>query len=198
MRARAKASTCVGLTSGCRSVGVELSAGGIRATAARISTVPNARLIQANILAMPLQSGIFDYAYSYGVVHHTIDPEGAVREIVRTLKPGGTSADLCLRRFRTPRSAVETCARVRQRGAPADQRDVARRHPPRLRSSAARVRRLHAAIEIFLMGGGLSISGEPESDDEEPDSGFVRSLRGADRGAVFRSRRARARRAGRL
>ena len=79
----------VGLTPGCRAVGVELSPGGVRATAARISTVPRARLVQGNILAMPLRSNAFDQAYSYGVVHHTVDPEGAMREIVRTVKPGG-------------------------------------------------------------------------------------------------------------
>jgi len=79
----------VGLTPGCRAVGVELSPGGIRATAARISTVPRASLVQGNILSMPLRSNAFDNAYSYGVVHHTTDPERAVREIVRTLKPGG-------------------------------------------------------------------------------------------------------------
>ena len=80
----------VGLTPGCRSVGLELSPGGIRATAARISTVPRAHLVQGNVLALPFQSEMFDGAYSYGVVHHTIDAAGAVREIVRTLKPGGT------------------------------------------------------------------------------------------------------------
>lgn len=79
----------VGLTPGCRAVGVELSPGGIRATAARISTVPRARLVQGNILSMPFRSNTFDYAYSYGVVHHTVDPDGAVREIARTLKAGG-------------------------------------------------------------------------------------------------------------
>lgn len=79
----------VGLMPGCRAVGVELSPGGIRATAARISTVPRARLVQGNILSMPIRSNTFDHAYSYGVVHHTTNPEGAVREIVRTLKPGG-------------------------------------------------------------------------------------------------------------
>jgi SAM-dependent methyltransferase len=78
-----------GLMPGCRAVGVELSNGGVAATSARISTVPRARLIQGNILSMPLQSNVFDYAYSYGVVHHTVDPQGAVREIVRTVKPGG-------------------------------------------------------------------------------------------------------------
>lgn len=79
----------VGLMPGCRAVGVELSDGGVRATSARISTVPRARLIQGNILSMPLRSNVFDNAYSYGVVHHTVDPQGAVREIVRTVKPGG-------------------------------------------------------------------------------------------------------------
>lgn len=79
----------VGLTPGCRAVGVELSNGGIRATAARISGVPRARLVQGNLLSMPFRSNAFDHAYSYGVVHHTVDPQGAMREIVRTVKPGG-------------------------------------------------------------------------------------------------------------
>jgi SAM-dependent methyltransferase len=79
----------VGLTPGCTAVGVELSDGGVRAISARISSVPRARLIQGNILSMPLRSNVFDNAYSYGVVHHTVDPQGAVREIVRTVKPGG-------------------------------------------------------------------------------------------------------------
>jgi SAM-dependent methyltransferase len=77
----------VGLMPGCRAVGVELSDGGVRATAARIPQ-SNAVLVQGNLLQLPLQSSIFDFAYSYGVVHHTTDPELAVREIVRTLKPG--------------------------------------------------------------------------------------------------------------
>lgn len=79
----------VGLTPGCRAVGVELSDGGVRATSARISTVPRASLVQGNILSLPFQSNAFDHAYSYGVVHHTVDPEGAVREIVRAVRPGG-------------------------------------------------------------------------------------------------------------
>lgn len=69
-------------------VGVELSRGGIAATSARIAGLPNARLLRGNVLALPLADAMFDGAYSYGVVHHTIDPEGAVREIARVLKPG--------------------------------------------------------------------------------------------------------------
>ncbi len=76
------------LTDECRAVGVELSTGGVRATAARIARAPRARLIQGNLLHLPFASDRFDGAYSYGVVHHTEDPERAVREIARTLKPG--------------------------------------------------------------------------------------------------------------
>jgi SAM-dependent methyltransferase len=79
----------VGLTPGCTAIGLELSPGGVRATAARIAAVANARLVQGNVLALPFKSNSFDGAYSYGVVHHTVDAAGAVREIVRTLKPGG-------------------------------------------------------------------------------------------------------------
>lgn len=79
----------VGLTPGCRAVGVELSPGGIRASAARISSVPRARLVQGDVLSLPFPSQVFDGAYSYGVVHHTVDPARAVREIARTVKPGG-------------------------------------------------------------------------------------------------------------
>jgi ubiquinone/menaquinone biosynthesis C-methylase UbiE len=80
----------VGLTPGCRAVGVELSNGGIQATAARIRGGSRAALVQGNILAMPFRSNTFDHAYSYGVVHHTVDPQAAVREIARTVKPGGS------------------------------------------------------------------------------------------------------------
>jgi SAM-dependent methyltransferase len=73
-----------------RAVGVELSAGGVAATAARISALANASLIRGNVLALPFVGGAFDGAYSYGVVHHTVDPEGAVCEITRVLKPGAT------------------------------------------------------------------------------------------------------------
>ena len=79
----------VTLSDPCRAVGVEISDGGIAASSARITGNARARLIQGNVLSLPFASGSFDGAYSYGVVHHTIDPDGAMREIVRTMKPGG-------------------------------------------------------------------------------------------------------------
>lgn len=78
----------VALSTADRAVGVELSNGGIAATSARIDGVAPARLVQGNVLSLPFKNAAFDGAYSYGVVHHTIDPEGAVREIARVLKPG--------------------------------------------------------------------------------------------------------------
>ena len=73
----------------CRAVGVEISDGGIAATAARIAATDRARVIQGDVLALPFRNAAFDGAYSYGVVHHTIDPDSAVREIVRAVKCGG-------------------------------------------------------------------------------------------------------------
>ena len=80
----------VSLSAPVTAYGVELSNGGIAATSARIDGLPKARLVQGNVLSLPFANATFDGAYSYGVVHHTIDPEGAVREIARVLKPGST------------------------------------------------------------------------------------------------------------
>jgi SAM-dependent methyltransferase len=78
-----------GLSAGCRVVGVELSNGGVIASRSRIASIERAHLVQGSVLALPFPPATFDGAYSYGVVHHTVDPEGAVREIARALKPGG-------------------------------------------------------------------------------------------------------------
>ncbi len=77
------------LSEPCRAVGVELSDGGVAASAARVGESQRARVIQGNVLTLPFLDASFDAAYSYGVVHHTVDPEGAVREIARTVKRGG-------------------------------------------------------------------------------------------------------------
>jgi SAM-dependent methyltransferase len=78
------------LESSCEVVGVELSDGGVATSLARTSGNDRAHVIQADLLKLPLASGTFDGAYSYGVVHHTPDPPRAVREIARTLKPGAS------------------------------------------------------------------------------------------------------------
>lgn len=47
----------------------------------------NVRLIKGSILLAPLKDNIFDFAYSYGVLHHTPNPKKGISEIYRILKP---------------------------------------------------------------------------------------------------------------
>lgn len=48
----------------------------------------NVRVIKSSVLDMALKYGIFDFAYSFGVLHHTPDPERGIKEIFRILKRG--------------------------------------------------------------------------------------------------------------
>lgn len=44
---------------------------------------------QASLLDIPLQDESFDVVWSNGVLHHTGDTDGSLKEIARLLKPGG-------------------------------------------------------------------------------------------------------------
>jgi SAM-dependent methyltransferase len=46
-------------------------------------------LRHASVLELPYEDATFDVVYSAGVLHHTEDPEGGFRELIRILKPGG-------------------------------------------------------------------------------------------------------------
>jgi len=47
------------------------------------------RTIQADLYNLPFPEESFDFVYSIGVIHHLPDPEGAFRNLLRYLKPGG-------------------------------------------------------------------------------------------------------------
>jgi len=48
-----------------------------------------AHLVRGSLLALPVREATYDLVVCSGVVHHTPDPEGAVRELYRVVKPGG-------------------------------------------------------------------------------------------------------------
>ena len=63
--------------------------GAIDQAARNSSDRPNVQCIQADLTRLPLADETFDLVYSMGVLHHLDDTAGALRELARTLKPGG-------------------------------------------------------------------------------------------------------------
>jgi ubiquinone/menaquinone biosynthesis C-methylase UbiE len=49
----------------------------------------NCTFSKGNILELPFENDEFDFIFSYGVLHHTTDPEKGIRECYRVLKKGG-------------------------------------------------------------------------------------------------------------
>jgi SAM-dependent methyltransferase len=50
---------------------------------------PNVHVIQADLFHLPVAPATVDVAFSVGVLHHTPDPAGSFRELVKTVRPGG-------------------------------------------------------------------------------------------------------------
>jgi len=73
---------------GIRFIGIDLAPGVCRA-ARKAHDVPNLRYVQGNLMVPPLARRCFDFAYSFGVLHHTRDPKAAFLALVGTLRPGG-------------------------------------------------------------------------------------------------------------
>jgi len=52
----------------------------------------NVHIIRASSLNLPLRGDIFDFCYSFGVVHHTPDPERCFSEMNRVLRQNGKAS----------------------------------------------------------------------------------------------------------
>lgn len=46
-------------------------------------------VLQADARELPFEDGTFDYVWSWGVLHHSPDLAGSLRELVRVTRPGG-------------------------------------------------------------------------------------------------------------
>ncbi|HSS02419.1 MAG TPA: class I SAM-dependent methyltransferase [Kofleriaceae bacterium] len=65
-------------------VGIDLSAGMLARARQR-----GLRVVQSSATALPFAAGSFDVAYSFKVLAHIPDIEGALREMARVVRPGG-------------------------------------------------------------------------------------------------------------
>ena len=68
-----------------RLVSIDVS-DGIYETRKRVSALTNVNLVKCSALNVPIKDEVFDFAYSFGVLHHTNDPKKGLLEIARMLK----------------------------------------------------------------------------------------------------------------
>lgn len=62
---------------------------GVYKTKELVCGLDNVWVMKGSVLDIPVKAGTFDFAYSFGVLHHTVDPERAFSEIARIIKRGG-------------------------------------------------------------------------------------------------------------
>mgnify|MGYP003346535164 CR=1 FL=1 len=93
-------------------IGVELSDGGVATSVERTRHLPRAHVVQADLCRLPFDAGTFDYAYSYGVLHHLGVPERGAQEIVRVVKP---AARVAVRSWAACAPSSTTCSAARCR-----------------------------------------------------------------------------------
>jgi SAM-dependent methyltransferase/uncharacterized protein YbaR (Trm112 family) len=74
---------------GAEMVGVDIS-DAIESTRVNTQGLPNVHLVQADVYHLPFRPGVFDFAYSIGVLHHLPEPEAAFQRLVGLVRPGGS------------------------------------------------------------------------------------------------------------
>ena len=77
---------------GARCIGIDLTPRSIEITQHRFRLYDaDGSFMISDGEHLPFSDGSFDVVYSNGVLHHTPDTAGAVREVHRVLRPGGTA-----------------------------------------------------------------------------------------------------------
>lgn len=75
------------VSAGAIYTGIDLTDRAVKITKSKIQDKGEVLKMNAEHLEFPDES--FDIVYSFGVIHHAINPENIVKEIHRVLKPGG-------------------------------------------------------------------------------------------------------------
>jgi SAM-dependent methyltransferase len=83
----------IALQRGATVVGIDLSLA-VEPAYENLKKYKNYLVVQGDILNPPFKENVFDLAYCIGVLHHTPDPGKGLKEMFKTLKPGGTG--VCL------------------------------------------------------------------------------------------------------
>jgi len=66
-------------------ISIDLSSG-VYKTKELTSQLRNVEIIKCSALNVPIKDNVFDFAYSFGVLHHTPEPQKGLLEITRILK----------------------------------------------------------------------------------------------------------------
>src|SRR5207248_3393355 len=96
---------------GARVIGVDLSSA-VEKAKTLCEGFPDAAIVQADLTRLPLAEGVFDLAFSIGVLHHGPDPRGAFREVARRVRPGGKLAVWLYRRNSAPQEWANSALRA--------------------------------------------------------------------------------------
>ena len=78
----------VALKKGAMVVGIDLSIA-VEPANKNLAHYDNYLIVQGDILNSPFKDNVFDHGYSIGVLHHTPSPKVGLKELFRTIKPGG-------------------------------------------------------------------------------------------------------------
>lgn len=62
---------------------------GVNSTYQKVKHLQNAHVARASVLQLPLKDQSVDFIYSYGVLHHTSNPQGGFNEFCRVIRKEG-------------------------------------------------------------------------------------------------------------
>ncbi|MDL5051363.1 class I SAM-dependent methyltransferase [Oscillatoria amoena NRMC-F 0135] len=80
-----------GRIKGAKVVGLDYSSA-VEAARKNFANDPDVLIVQGDILAPPFKKGVFDGAFTIGVLHHTPDPKKGFSQIAESVKEGGWTA----------------------------------------------------------------------------------------------------------